>query len=191
MHNRLRAFWLGVMLVVAIALAGCYPFQGDISLLLTPVPIDPTQQAQAQAALARVEAEAMATPESMAGANTMAAITATVDANSLRVRQTADPASPIVAGLRQGDQVDVVGRSADGAWFQIQIPDVGSLGWVSAQFVTVTGDWAALPVAGETTAAQPASSEGATTGGQTAAPSMTLNSDPADLKIVDGVLTIP
>ncbi len=205
MYKRLRASWLGVMLAVTITFAGCYPFQGDITMLLTPVPVDPTRQAEIQAALAQARAEAVATPETPAE---MVAVTARVSANSLRVRQDADPDSPIVAGLRQGDSVQVVGRSEDGVWLQVQIPDVDTTGWVSAEFVTVEGDIAALPLPGaevvteqpapgETPATPAAGSDGTAAApatdsdSQPAAPAMSLNGDAADLKIVDGILTIP
>ena len=198
MRNRLRASWLGVLLTVTITFAGCYPFQGDISLLLTPVPVNPDRQAEILAALNRVEAEAAATPESMAGE--MAPVTATVSSSSLRVRQDADPDSPIVAGLRQGDSVKVVGHTEDGGWLQVQVPDMETLGWVSAEFVTVEGDAMALPVPGAAITEQPAGSEAAATENRdVAAPAtdemamagLVLNGDPAALKIVDGILTLP
>ncbi|MGB5048505.1 MAG: SH3 domain-containing protein, partial [Caldilineaceae bacterium] len=201
MSRHFRASWLGVIVAATITFAGCYPFQGDISLLLTPVPVDPTRQAEILEALNKTQIEAIATAESMSGE--MESVTATVSANSLRVRQDADPDSPIVAGLRQSDSVKIVARSEDGTWLQVQIPDVDTLGWIAAEFVTVDGDVMALPVAGEMTAEEP------TTGGENATPvaeetatpaagematekaTLTLNVDPASLQIVDGELTIP
>ena len=205
MLNQKRASWLGVMLAVTITFAGCYPFQGDISLLLTPVPVDPTRQAEILAALNSTQMEAAATPESTpeAMAGEMADVTATVSSNTLRVRQETNPDSPIVAGLRQGDSVKVVGRSEDGTWLQIQIPGVETLGWVSAEFVAAEGDVMALPVPGadamaEQPAAAPAAvetpapvAEAPAAGGEMAMSALTLNVDPASLQIVDGVLTVP
>jgi uncharacterized protein YgiM (DUF1202 family) len=199
MLNRKRASWLGVMLAVTITFAGCYPFQGDISLLLTPVPVDPTRQAEILAAMNNAQSEAAATPESVAGEAEMADVTAIVSSNSLRVRQEADPNSPIVAGLRQGDSVKVVGHSEDGTWLQIQIPDVETLGWVAAEFMTVEGDVMALPVpGGDVVAEQPAAvetpapvAEAPAAGGEMAMSALTVNVDPASLQIVDGVLTVP
>jgi uncharacterized protein YgiM (DUF1202 family) len=212
MLNRKRASWLGVMLAVTITFAGCYPFQGDVSLLLTPVPVDPTRQAEILEAMTNAQAEAAATSESMAGDAEMADVTATVNANTLRVRQEASADSPIVAGLRQGDSVKVSGRSEDGTWLQVQIPDVETLGWVSAEFVTVEGDAMALPVPGEPAVAEepaavetpepvaeapaavetPAPVEEAPASDDAMAmPALTLNVDPASLQIVDGVLTVP
>ena len=189
MRNRLRASWLGVILAVTITFAGCYPFQGNIAVLLTPVPLDPAQQAAVQEALA----EAAATPTPAAeqeAAPEAAAVMATVSANSLRVRQSADPDSPIVAGLRQGDSVQVVGRTEDGAWLEIQVPDVSTTGWIAAEFVTVEGDAMALPVPGGDAAAAPAAG-GDAAAAMPAMPALVIDADPASLQIVDGVLTVP
>lgn len=62
--------------------------------------------------------------------------------------------------LQKGTEVTVVGRNADSSWLQIVIPDKTDKGWVSADFVTITGDTSTLPVVGENGAnTKPAATE--------------------------------
>jgi len=65
---------------------------------------------------------------------------ATVTARSLRVRAQPGESAEVVAGIREGEQYEVIGRSSDGLWIELAIPKApqGS-GWVSANFVTVSG----------------------------------------------------
>ncbi|MBE2237692.1 MAG: SH3 domain-containing protein [Caldilineaceae bacterium] len=65
---------------------------------------------------------------------------ATVTARSLRVRTQPGESAEVVAGIREGEQYEVIGRSSDGLWIELAIPKApqGS-GWVSANFVTVSG----------------------------------------------------
>ncbi len=46
----------------------------------------------------------------------------------------------ILGQLKQGEAITIVGKSQDGLWWQV------SRGWVSATYVQVTGDTAAVPV---------------------------------------------
>ena len=55
---------------------------------------------------------------------------ATVDVNALRVRQAADAESPIIAGLLKGDVITVIGRTEDISWLKVEVPDVGTIGWI-------------------------------------------------------------
>lgn len=56
--------------------------------------------------------------------------------------------APIVGQLRPQQQVQVVGRSADGQWLQILNPsNVQERLWVSADMLEVTGDVRTLPEA--------------------------------------------
>lgn len=64
----------------------------------------------------------------------------------LNIRQGPVRTTASLGKLQKGQQVTVVGRNGDGTWLQIQIPDKTDLGWVSAEFVTVTGDTNSLPV---------------------------------------------
>lgn len=53
-----------------------------------------------------------------------------------------------VGGLKQGASVPVLGKSADGAWWQIQNPnDILNTCWVSASVTNVSGNAAAVPIA--------------------------------------------
>lgn len=72
---------------------------------------------------------------------------ATVTASSLRVRAEPSAGAEVVAGVRQGEQYSVIGRSSDGLWIELAIPRaVQGRGWVSADFVTVAGSVAAAEV---------------------------------------------
>src|SRR5581483_9173517 len=63
----------------------------------------------------------------------------------LNIRQGPARTTPSLGKLPKGTEVTVVGRNADASWLQIQIPDKTDLGWVSAEFVTITGDVNSLP----------------------------------------------
>ncbi|HHY56330.1 MAG TPA: SH3 domain-containing protein [Chloroflexi bacterium] len=65
---------------------------------------------------------------------------ATVTARSLRVRAQPSQSAAVVAGIREGEQYAVIGRSSDGLWLELAIPQAAQgSGWVSANFVTVAG----------------------------------------------------
>lgn len=74
----------------------------------------------------------------------------------LNIREGPDRTTKSLGKLQQGTTVTVVGRNADNSWLHIQIPESTNTGWVSAQFVTVTGDLNSLPIIeGGTAPAQP------------------------------------
>lgn len=84
-----------------------------------------------------------------------AAITAAAT-DVLNIRQGPDRTTPSLGKLQPNQTVTVVGRNGDGTWLQIQRPDGAGLGWVSAEFVTVTGDINTLPVVTGDGASNPA-----------------------------------
>lgn len=52
----------------------------------------------------------------------------------------------VITNLKQGDKVDIVGRSPDRQWFQIILPDQSrDRGWVAQEFLQPDGDTANLP----------------------------------------------
>lgn len=81
---------------------------------------------------------------------------ATVNTRSLRVRQTPDETSEVVAGIAAGESYQILSLSEDGLWVELAIDSApeGS-GWVSTNFVTVEGDVTGLTPP----AAAPAASE--------------------------------
>lgn len=125
MPNRFRVSLFGALVILPLLLSSCYPFQGDITQILTPAAPPP--------------AEETAEPE-------MVTLMATVAVNALRVRQAANAETPIIAGLLKGDVITVLGRTEDGNWLKVEVPDVGTIGWVWAEDVTLDGDAAALTV---------------------------------------------
>ena len=54
--------------------------------------------------------------------------------------------TPSLGKLQQGQEVTVIGRNSDSTWVQIERPDGAGTGWVSAEFVTISGDVNSLPV---------------------------------------------
>ena len=119
---------IGALAILALLITSCYPFQGDLSLVLTPV--------------APPEMEEISEP----AAPQMVTLEATVAVNALRVRQEANAETPIIAGLLKGDVIPVIGRTEDGSWLEVQVPDVETIGWIWAEDVTLSGDAALLLV---------------------------------------------
>jgi len=50
-----------------------------------------------------------------------------------------------VTRLPLGEVMNVIGRNTDSSWYQVK-RTAGTLGWVSAQYVGVTGDCSRAPV---------------------------------------------
>lgn len=128
MPNRLRVPLFGALVILPLLISSCYPFQGDITQILTPA-APPTSDATAEPA----------EPE-------MVTLVATVAVNALRVRQAPNEETPIIAGLLKDDVINVVGRTEDGSWLKVEVPDVGTIGWIWAEDVTLNGDPSALLV---------------------------------------------
>ncbi len=163
MPTRFRVFLSGArrpaaawaLAILGLLLAGCQPIEGDLATVLTPV-AQPAPEGNAEP----VEPQ-------------MVTLEATVVANALRVRKEADARSPIIAGLLQDDLIPVIGRTDDGSWLMVRVPDVETIGWVWAEEVTLNGDVAALLVSDDVEelvaeTASSASSDDAATGEETA-----------------------
>ena len=159
-------------LVMAVALtAACQPITAEdmqSALAGEPGALVPTPRPTA------TEAATEAASTETTGDGAMA----TVTARSLRVRAEPSESAEVVAGIREGEQYEVIGRSSDGLWLELAIPQAtqGS-GWVSANFVTVAGsitdaevssapvateapaEEAATPVATEAPAEEPVATE--------------------------------
>jgi uncharacterized surface protein with fasciclin (FAS1) repeats len=134
MKNRSHAPIVGVLLILVLLFSGCYVTEDGI---LVMAPQSPAPQATTEAAEESVELVETPEPIELVGV---------VNTRSLRVRQGPSVDLPIVAGLRLADEVTVIGRSADNIWLEIIVPDVGTIGWTSAEFVDVEGDLVALAV---------------------------------------------
>jgi uncharacterized surface protein with fasciclin (FAS1) repeats len=134
MKNRSHAPIVGVLLILVLLFSGCYVTEDGI---LVMAPLSPAPQATTEAAEESVELVETPEPIELVGV---------VNTRSLRVRQGPSVDLPIVAGLRLADEVTVIGRSADNIWLEIIVPDVGTIGWTSAEFIDVEGDLVALAV---------------------------------------------
>ena len=66
---------------------------------------------------------------------------------SVNVRSGPDTAYPTIRVSARGSRLEVIGRSVDGQWWQVRVPDVaGGLGWVSTIYLE-TQNTAGVPVA--------------------------------------------
>ena len=64
------------------------------------------------------------------------------------VHTAADVSSRTVGVLSRGEQAEVLGRSADSLWYEIRYGNgANGLGWVWADYVTLTTPGATVPVA--------------------------------------------
>lgn len=115
------------------------PTEDVVEVLPTETIELPPTQAPRPTAVPTQEPEPTPEPQSVTATTT----------EVLNIRQGPARTTPSLGKLQKGQTVTVVGRNGDATWLQIQIPaDIASgLGWVSAEFVTVTGDVNALPVA--------------------------------------------
>ena len=73
-----------------------------------------------------------------------ATLTATAT-EQVNVRAGPGPRFRRIGGLEAREEVDVIGRNANGAWLRIRT-SAGLTGWVSSEYVNVSGDVNALPV---------------------------------------------
>lgn len=122
-----RILFLIGLVVGLLALAACQPIQ------------DPAVIAARATSMAA--GRPVASEEAADEGPEVAPATATITADSLRVRETPSDDAEVVAGVRGGETYDVIGISSDGAWIQIEIDRSPSgTGWVSANFVTLEGD---------------------------------------------------
>ncbi len=81
-------------------------------------------------------------------------VTATVNISVLNFRRAPSLTAEVLAKLNRGETYPVTGRTADNAWAQLTVNGVS--GWVSAQYVTFTGDFNSVPVVtGESPAPPP------------------------------------
>jgi len=71
-------------------------------------------------------------------------VTATVNISVLNFRSAPSLSAEVLSKLNRGETYPVTGRTADNAWAQLNVNNVS--GWVSAQYVTFTGDFNSVPV---------------------------------------------
>jgi uncharacterized protein YraI len=79
------------------------------------------------------------------------------DGENLRLRAAPGTAGVVITNLAAGTGLDLVGRTADNAWFEVNTA-AAQHGWVMARFVDVSINVATLPVTGTAVDATPAPS---------------------------------
>ena len=62
----------------------------------------------------------------------------------VNIRRGASTRTRVIGLLRSGQRAEIIGRSEDGTWWQVQLG--GRQGWIAAEFVRTNGDTAAIPV---------------------------------------------
>jgi hypothetical protein len=99
--------------------------------------------AQGQASADAVVPTAEATPQATATPAPSSAQKLPATSRAVpNVRRQPSLSGPVVMNLRQGQQVEVVGRTPDNQWLQILNPErPAEKLWVSADMLEVTGDW--------------------------------------------------
>lgn len=88
------------------------------------------------------------------GTPTGVTLNATVNIPTLNVRSGPGTVNPVIAKVNAGAVYTAFGRSADNGWVQILL-DPSTAGWVSAQYVTLSGDINTLPIGQAAAAAAP------------------------------------
>ena len=119
---------LTVLAVIVLLTAACQPISPNLE---GAAPVVAQPEAQPEVVVPAVPEDALAV--------------ATVSTRSARVRAEPTVDSPMIGGVREGEQYEVVGRSSDGMWIQLRIPELGD-GWVSADLVSVEGNITDLPI---------------------------------------------
>ncbi len=85
------------------------------------------------------------TPSPGAATDATIRVTAVISAPAgLNLRSAAEAGENVLQQVADTTAVSVIGRSADGAWLQLELAD-GTRGWASSAFVSVTGDLNAIP----------------------------------------------
>lgn len=119
--------------LAALLFAGCLPMENMANLQMGDAMAEEPSDEMAESS----EGE-MSESESMEAMGDGA--TATIATRSLRVRQSPDESAEVVYGVSEGETFQLMGVSDDGQWVQIAIADApDGNGWVSANFVTVSG----------------------------------------------------
>ena len=62
----------------------------------------------------------------------------------VNIRRGASTRTRVIGLLRSGQRAEIIGRSEDGTWWQVQFG--GRQGWIAAEFVRTNGDTAGIPV---------------------------------------------
>lgn len=136
-------------------LAGIIGVALTFFLLYALLPLSPAEEetqltgAQAPAPAQVQVAPAVAAEPAMPAATPAPAGDAKLSATSRafpNVRRGPSTDQPILTNLRQGQRVDLTGRSPDGLWLQIIVPDSPrDRAWVSTDMLDVAGDVRTLP----------------------------------------------
>ena len=149
----------------------------DVEIVSMPADTKPTSTAETAPAVE--QRASSATPTATDAAATAAnSLSATVNTGARNLNVRAGPATSfgIVSALPNGTAVPAVARNADGSWVQIQLPrNSEQIGWVSANYVNLSGDANDLPVSDRQSQARTVASA---TG---ARPSVSTSAQPAGL----------
>ena len=130
---------LALMLVLFILFACSGPAHLTVPSSTATLASSPTLQPAAGPSLNDSTSVPSATPSATTPSVPRQPISG-VATDTLNVRAGPGLNYAVKGQLKQGDAVTIVGKSADGLWWQI------SNGWVSATYLKVSGDTTAVPV---------------------------------------------
>ena len=116
----------------ALQSAATYSFQGDLLEMRTAA--DQTAVVMVRKVIVDLPApEPEPAPEA---ATPTGRVTGT---QTLNIRSGPGTNFPVIGAARNGDEGEIIGRSADGGWWQVSAPALpGGAGWVSVDFVLAT-----------------------------------------------------
>lgn len=137
-------------LTISPVAATATPLPTVTNALTTPVAMTPTPTPAADVQPATTTA-GPTTDSTTTAHTTMAEVTATITTDGARLNVRSGPGLgySIIGKVLPGQAVQMIGRSQDGAWTQIALPDNSAgMGWVATRFVGGAGD---LPVAAAAT----------------------------------------
>lgn len=105
-----------------------------------------------------------------------ASVVTVTTTDNVRVRAGPGTKFGVLLTVANGTSLTATGRISDNSWIQIQQPGKSDLGWVSADFVTISGDVSSLPIV--QTQSTPAPAKGSPTK-KPASPKPTATETPA------------
>ncbi|MBI5029364.1 MAG: SH3 domain-containing protein [Chloroflexi bacterium] len=133
---------------VVLLLCGCIVFLGGNLLLseTTPTPL-PTQTAIVRRITSTVQPTSTLQPTPPLPTATPILVRAKVLEARVNVRAAPSLDGKIVGRVVRDQEFTIIGRSADSAWYQVELADIAQPSWVSAQTVQViSGQITSLPI---------------------------------------------
>jgi len=141
-------YWMALL---AFLLASCnlaaveQPISTPLSTPIPDTPLPPT--ASSTPAIIPIETLLAIDTPTIVPSPTSSFILASPNDQPVNCRFGPDVSYSILGALVVGGQAEVIGKSIDATWWYVKNPSNPSTNcWLSAEFVTVTGNWEGVPV---------------------------------------------